>query len=304
MVKKIKINRREFVVSTATLLGSVPFLGLVGLKDSFKSIRFGIITDLHYADRPANLASNRYYRQSLTKLSECIDLMEQEKVDFLIQLGDFKDQGDPPNEVETLQFLTTIEKEFSRFNGPRYNVLGNHDHDSISKQQFLDHISNTGFDRASNYYSFNKNTFHFVVLDANYTSQGLPYNRGNFSWKDAHVPEEQLRWLEKDLQQHKNIPTIVFIHHRLDSPHTEQHFCPDNADAVRKILDDAGNVLIAFQGHDHRGDLNKVNNIYYYTLKAVVEGSGLENNNYAIVEIDNDLTINIKGYRKTDSKVI
>jgi hypothetical protein len=47
--------------------------------------------------------------------------------------------------------------------------------------------------------------------------------------------------------------------------------------------------------------ISKLNNIHYYTLKAVIEGAGPENNNYAIVEIDKDLSVHIKGYRKIDS---
>jgi len=298
----MKIDRRYFITSTMTLVGAFSLPGFASAHGIFKPIRFGIVTDPHYAERPPNLSLNRYYNESLGKLSECVALMQQEQVDFLIELGDFKDQGSSPNEAETLTFLKAIEQEFSRFTGPRYHVLGNHDHDSISKQQFLDHITNTGFRKASNYYSFNKNSFHFIVLDANYTSLGIAYDHGNFDWRDAHVPEEQLKWLKKDLRKHKKVPTIVFIHQRLDSPPANKHLCADNAAAIRQILDDAGNVLIVFQGHDHKGDLNKLKDIHYYTLKAVIEGSGPENNSYAIVEIDKNMVIQITGYHKTKSQ--
>ena len=296
----MKINRREFVTTTITLLGGISFSGINSAKGSFKPIRFGIVTDIHYADRATPANSSRYYRESLEKLSECVDLMNEQNVDFLIELGDFKDQGAGPREKETLVFLKTVEKEFRRFKGPCYHVLGNHDHDSISKQQFLDGIGNSGFNKASNYYSFNMNSFHFIVLDANFTSQGKAYDHGNFDWTDAHIPENQLEWLKKDLNGN-TMPAVIFIHHRLDTPPAEKIYCPDNAAAVRKILEDDGNVMIVFQGHYHEGGLNRLNNIHYYTLKAVIEGSGPENNNYAIVEIDQDLSIRIKGYRKTDS---
>lgn len=296
----MKIDRREFVAATVTLLGGIPFSGFNSAKGSFEPIRFGIVTDIHYADRTNPDSTTRFYKESLGKLSECIDLMNQQEVDFLIELGDFKDQGAVPKEEETLVFLSTVEKEFRRFKGSRYHVLGNHDHDSISKQQFLDGISNEGFNRASNYYSFNKNSFHFIVLDANYTSKGKAYDRGKFDWTDAHIPKNQLEWLENDLHMNK-MPAVIFIHHRLDTPPVDSLYCPDNADVVRKMLEDAGNVVIVFQGHYHEGGASKLNNIHYYTLKAVVEGSGPENNNYAIVEIDKDLSIRIKGYRKTES---
>ena len=60
-------------------------------------------------------------------------------------------------------------------------------------------------------------------------------------------------------------------------------------------------MAIVFQGHDHKGDLTKLNNIYFYTLKGLIEGSGPENNCYAIVEIGMDRVIRIIGFRKADS---
>lgn len=296
------MNRRKFVETTVTLIGAVPFTGLALQTNKFKPVRFGIITDIHYADRTPNI--NRYYTESLQKVRECVDLMNEQQVDFLIEIGDLKDEGNPPKEADTLHFLNTIENGFKRFKGPLYHVLGNHDHDSISKEQFLNGISNYGFPKALNYYSFNKGSFHFVVLDANYTSDGKAYDHGNFDWKDSHIPDEQLAWLKKDLSDHK-MPTVVFVHQQLDTPGFEADhkiYCPDNAEVVRKIIEDSGNVIGVFQGHYHPGSLNTINNIYYYTLKAVIEGSGPKNNNYAIVEIGKDLVTRVKGFRKTESQ--
>jgi len=123
----MKINRRKFAVVIVTLIGGIPFSSVSLGKGRFKPIRFGIVSDVHYADRVVPDNSSRYYNESLDKMSECVDLMNKQGVDFLIELGDFKDQGDPPEEAETLTFLDSIEKEYRRLNGPRYHVLGNHD---------------------------------------------------------------------------------------------------------------------------------------------------------------------------------
>lgn len=298
------MDRRKFVLTSVTLIGGFPLSRLAMANRPFKPVRFGIVTDMHYADRPSQ--GNRYYRQSLSKTAECVALMNEQKVDFLIEVGDLKDQGVHPGETETLQFLDTIEQELRRFEGPLYHVLGNHDADSISKDQFLEHISNHGFSKARSYYSFDRGSLHFVVLDADYTSKGIPYDHGNFDWKDAYIPEDQLRWLKKDLRRHRR-PTIVFVHQQLDSsafPQRHRINCVSNADAVREILDESGRVLIVFQGHYHPGSFNKINDIYYYTLKAVIEGSESENNSYAIVEIDSALNIRVNGYRKAVSKYL
>ncbi len=297
-----KMNRRKFVETSVLVLGGINLPGIIMANTKYKPIRFGILSDIHYADTPDNRELNRYYRESLAKVTECVELMNEQKVDFLIELGDLKDQGNPPLESETLKYLSSIENVLKKFNGPLYHVLGNHDHDSISKLQFLQGISNDGFKNAVNFYSFTKGSFRFIVLDANYNAFGLEYDHGNFDWIEAHIPDKQLRWLKSDLKFHKK-PTVVFIHHQLDSPLLpDKRHCPDNADSVRKMLEDSGRVIAVFQGHYHKGGLNKINKIFYYTLKAVVEGSGPDNNNYAIVEMGEDLKINIKGYRKTKSE--
>ena len=294
----MKTNRRKFLATTVTIIGAIPFSEIILSKDNFRPVRFGIFTDTHFADRDSS--GSRFYRESLNKLSECVDLMNEQKADFLIELGDFKDQGNPPEESETLRFLDITEREFNRFMGSRYHVLGNHDQDSISKREFLDRITNTGFSKASAYYSFNVSSLHFVVLDANYTSEGIPYNNGKFDWTDAYVPEQQLLWLRKDLKRN-HMPVVVFLHHRLDASFENSIYGPRNAAEIRKILEDSGNVLIVFQGHEHAGALSRINKITYYTLKGMVEGSGPENNSYIMAEIGRDLSLRITGYRNAAS---
>lgn len=44
------------------------------------------------------------------------------------------------------------------------------------------------------------------------------------------------------------------------------------------------------------------NVIHYYTLKAMVEGSGEANNSYAIVEVRADNSLTVTGYRNAAGK--
>ena len=71
---------------------------------------------------------------------------------------------------------------------------------------------------------------------------------------------------------------------------------------MRQIIEQSGRVLAVFQGHRHDGGYSLIEGIHYYTLKAVVEGPGLENNSYAIVEVRQDMSITITGYRKAVGK--
>lgn len=117
--------------------------------DSKAKLSFGIVTDAHYAD--ADPGGSRRYRESISKMTECVKLMNDKKVDFLVELGDLKDKGRPATEAATLKFLSAIEKVYGQFKGPRYHVLGNHDVDSISKEQFLARVENTGTPKGSSY---------------------------------------------------------------------------------------------------------------------------------------------------------
>lgn len=295
------VTRRVFIKSSVTVLAGLTALPLA-CKNGYRSragrgtVRFGIVTDCHYAD--ADTMGTRFYRESLDKLAECVALMNDEKVDFLVELGDFKDQDKAPAEQKTLAYLEAVERVFRNFDGPAYHVLGNHDMDSLSKKQFLSRVSNTGVDSRRSYYSFDVGFLRFIVLDANYNSDGTDYDHGNYDWTDANVPSDQLAWLEQQLVEAPG-SVIVFIHQLLDGTGSVY---VKNAAEVRRILQASGKVRGVFQGHHHPGSYSIMAGIHYYTLKALIEGSGAENNSYAVVEVQKHGDIVITGYRKAESR--
>ena len=299
--KRWIVTRRLFLKSSAATLAGLTLtpLSCSGPTDYNRrtgTVRFGIVTDCHYAD--ADTVGTRYYRDSLDKLVECVEVMNRQRVDFLVELGDFKDQNTPPIEQKTLSYLQAIENVFRKFNGPTYHVLGNHDADSLSKTQFLANIENTGINPSRSYYSFDYNGVHFVVLDANYKSDGTDYDRGNFDWTDANIPPAELQWLKQDLAVSRGA-VIVLIHQLLDGAGS---YYVKNAVEVQQVLEQSGKVLAVFQGHHHDGGYSRIKGIHYYTLKALVEGPSTENNSYAIVEVLPDMSIIVTGYRKAVSK--
>ncbi|MEI7947671.1 MAG: metallophosphoesterase [bacterium] len=253
------------------------------------TLRFGIVTDTHYADVDAR--GGRAYRDGLKLMRECVETMNQEKVDFLIELGDFKDQDNPPVEAKTLTYLKTIESEFVKFTGPRYHVLGNHDMDSLSKTAFLASVENTGIPKEKSYYAFLHKGIQFIVLDANFKRDGTPYDKGNFDWKDANIPKEEMEWLKKTLSEHKG-KAMVFVHQRLDSDGAA--ICVRNAAEVRQVLADSKRVVAVFSGHDHPGAQRVMDGIQYYTLRWLTSG-------YAIVEVNSESLLTVKGFGRVAS---
>jgi predicted phosphodiesterase len=259
-------------------------------------VRFGAVTDIHYADIDPNGA--RTYRESDAKLAECVQVMNAKGVSFLIELGDFKDQDKTPDEARTLTYLQTIESVFAGFKGPRYHVIGNHDTDSLSKAQYLAAAPNTGIVPNATRYTFVTGGVRFVVLDASHKSDGSDYDHGNFDWSDSNIDAPQLDWLAKTLATSAE-PAIVFVHQQLDGSGA---YYVKNAAEVREVLERSGKVIGVLQGHRHEGAFSTINGIPYFTFKGMIEGAGPWNSSYSILDVMPDLSVRVLGYRNAGSR--
>jgi predicted phosphodiesterase len=283
----VQLGRRAFLQNGTLVLATAATINtsLLLANEGKEPLRVGLITDLHYADKPP--AGSRHYRESLVKLAEAAIQFEKDKMTFVVELGDLIDAADA---VEMEQrYLKTINQEFSGISKDRHYVLGNHCVDTLTKAEFLD-----GVGQKQSYYSFDRGDFHFVILDACFRNDGEPYGRKNSKWNDANIPAVEVEWLRADLKATSK-QTIVFAHQRLDvsTDHGVEN-CPE----VRKVFEDSGKVLAVFQGHSHQNDLKDIGGIHYCTLVAMVEGSGAENKGYSVMEFTPDGTIRLAGFRK------
>ena len=258
---------------------------LANNSDEQPRLRIGLITDTHYADKER--AGSRYYRQTLEKLAEAGGQFAVESPTLVVELGDFIDAAE--DLATEKKWLGEVIGEFKRLPGEKHFVLGNHCVATLTKQEFLD-----GVEQEKAYYSFEKAGYHIVVLDACFRKDGVDYGRNNFVWTDPNLSATEIEWLEADLAatEHK---TIIFVHQRLD---VEGSYGVKNANQVRKILEQSGKVLAVFQGHNHVNDHKLIGGIHYCTLMAMVEGSGQENNAFAVADILSDDVIRIRGFRK------
>lgn len=290
-----RFDRREFILAAVCTAAG----GLEAAAGETPVARFGMVSDIHYADKPngPDWPGERCYRQATAKLRDCVETMNALKVDFLVELGDFKDQC--ATKEATLRCLEEVEKEFARFKGPRYHALGNHDMDCITKDEFLSRVSNSGQKKASGYYSFTVGKVTYVVLDPNYDSKFKDYSSGKFTWTDANVPPQEMKWLEGVLAAAPG-SVVVFSHQLLDPT------CPDavrikNASALRAMFEKSGKVKAVFTGHHHNGHSLVHNGIFYYTLRALVKNPHPANNSYAEVTMYDSGRIVVKGFVKAAS---
>ena len=99
-----------------------------------KLFSFGLIADPQYAD--AETAGNRYYRNSLKKLENCISELNMHDLSFTLTLGDLIDR-DYSSFDKILPILNKSEAQV-------YNLLGNHDFEVEEKykKEVRSHLDN------------------------------------------------------------------------------------------------------------------------------------------------------------------
>ena len=284
--KYAPVRRRAFLKNGSLVLPAAMLSPTSLVAEDGASIsRVGLVTDLHYADKPP--AGSRHYRETPDKIAEAAEHFSKNEPSFIVELGDFIDAADS---VDTeLRYLKQINQDFASMCENRHYVLGNHCVHTLTKREFLGAV-----EQESSYYSFDSGDFHFVVLDSCFRSDGEPYGRKNFKWTDPNIPTTEIEWLSSDLKNATK-RTVIFAHQRLD---VSNHHGVKNCADVRKVLEDSGNVLAVFQGHSHKNDYKNIAGIHYCTLVAMVEGSGVDNNGYSVMSLFQDGTIEITGFRK------
>jgi predicted phosphodiesterase len=187
------IHRRDFLKSS--ILGGSSFVAtwpvLAGAaadreKESPRPLRFGIIADIH----------KDVMHDADDRLRVFIEQLTREKVDFILQLGDFC----VPKE-DNRGFL----KIWNNFERHKYHVLGNHDTDDNGQGHTTRERTMAYWKMPARFYSFERGGVHFVVLDGN--DRPADHKSGY----PRFIADDQLEWLRKDLAATEKT-TIIFVH--------------------------------------------------------------------------------------------
>ena len=232
-----------------------------------ETVKFAALADFHQAmfpDRAENM------------LDQFIEAVKKEKVDFVIDLGDFAFPL-PANDIPVENSKPLIDKFNSAFDVPVYHVLGNHECDYFTKKESLEFH---GFGTEGTYYSFDSEPFHFVVLDANFMKLPEGYvayeNRNYYKWSYEnppvipYIPDYELEWLREDLTKAK-YPTVLFSHQRLSPGYFNSGI--RNRDEFLDVINSAPNkVVLSVNGHEHVDYVEKTDNMWYYSL---ISGSNM-----------------------------
>jgi len=252
--------------------------------------RFALASDSHYALKED--LEDKCYSDALLKMEEFVKTVNPLSCDFAIHLGDFKDEDLVPNEKSTLDYLKKMEREFSKFEGPRFHCLGNHDLDSITKEQFLEIAENSNIasksriEPDSGHYSFDLKSIRFIVLDANYDEAGNDhFFRKGGDWQKPFIPPKELDWLKNTLENSPH-PCVLFIHHPLYAYVKNGHsYHVVNHMEIRAVLEASGKAISVINGHMHEEMFHELNDIRYFALNSMLEGTFVQRNCFYVLEI-------------------
>lgn len=210
---------------------------------SGQRVRFGVVTDVH----------KDIMHDADERLQTFVDKASKQKLDFIIQLGDFCRPY-----AENREFLDI----FNGYRGTKYHVIGNHDTDGgFSRQQVVEFWGAVG-----RYYSFDLKGHHFIVLDGNNQNP----SPGKATGYARYIAKDQIRWLENDLAATR-LPCIAFSHQSLEN----EEAGIENQEEVRAVLEkanaDAGShkVLACFSGHHHTDYACQINGISYIQINSM-----------------------------------
>ncbi|MFH0794650.1 MAG: metallophosphoesterase [bacterium] len=280
-------TRRSFVKTLAAGTAALamptgcavfPKNGAGGPKPSFSGkgadFSFVHLTDMHVCRRRKGYLGYRACIESVRAI--------RPKVDFALMGGDLAFDGNY-NEKDEFADQIQLYKSISDDLGmPYYHCMGNHDTLGLSgrrkvpvddpdmgKKMIMDRL---GWDKS--YYSFDRNGWHFVVLDSIYEIQathGPSY--------EARIGKEQLEWLRYDLGAACGKPTVAVIHiaafcnlGTINGDPEAKAIMPgmvvaDSKD-LREILE-RHKVKALLQGHSHMKEDYYYDGVWYLTSHAV-----------------------------------
>ncbi|MEN7551608.1 metallophosphoesterase [Rapidithrix thailandica] len=267
---------------------------------------FGVFADVQYCDHPP--FKQRYYRQALHKLKDCIQTFQKRELAFVIQLGDLIDRD--------YKSFEAVNPVISGLNKPFYSLLGNHDFE-VRPEYKSKVLSKLGLQKG--YYHFQHQHFRLIVLDGNevscyaYPKESDAYSQAleelkslqaqhlqNAQAWNGGISKTQLDWLEDVLQSAKqqDEKVIIFCHFPI---WPESKYNLWNHRELNNLLQQYPNIVAYLNGHNHAGDYAKQGHIHFLTMHGVVETQ--EQSAYGIVHVYQN-RLEIEGFGREPQRTL
>ena len=281
------ISRRKFLGLSAGAVSGLMFSNLfhpkkVGAAAGEKYHRFVVLTDVHC---PSPIDDK--------KIAAIEEINTWSDVDQVVVTGDVV--FDTGSKAE----LDAAANVLDHIKTTRYVLTGNHDYMYSDFTNRGSHFQCGPDERAMKLERFKKK----FKMNALYFSKDLgPYHLVYLSPDDLHTTNlttmspDQLAWLEVDLNDNKDKPTLVFFHGSLEGT-WDKHgnawpnhpgFMAQPKSLVRELIADNPQIMAWISGHLHLGVYNESSvdpNLYTYDVNGVPNihnpallGTGYQNN--------------------------
>jgi predicted phosphodiesterase len=305
------ITRRNLLKIGGTAAMFAPFGGFSvnpALAQSGPLFRFGIVADPQYAPVVPNVRANRYYANSLWKLSEAIEVFNKEDLQFVATLGDIIDRH--------WESYTHILPVYDQLKHERFFLLGNHDYD-VAPEYLASVVRTAGMEKA--YYDFAGGGYRFIVLDGNDVSLFAPPKddpRREMAQKrldelkatgavnaqtwNGSLGDEQFTWLEATIKKAQAAGEKVIVMGHYPIYPVNEHNMWDS-ERIVELLTGAPNVVAYFNGHNHAGNFGELNGKYFVNFKGMVDTPATSA--YSIVEVHQD-RIEIRGFGREENRTL
>jgi predicted phosphodiesterase len=303
------ITRRNLLKAGGTAALFVPFGGFAvetARSQSGPLFSFGIVADPQYAPVAPNVKANRYYANSLWKLSEAIEAFNQEDLQFVVTLGDIIDRH-----WESYAHILPL---YDRLKHDRFFLLGNHDFD-VAADYLTSVVRTAGMPKA--YYDFPGGGYRFIVLDGNDVSLFAPpkddprreiamkrlddlkaKNAINAQTWNGSLSYGQFAWLEETMKKAQAAGEKVLVMGHYPVFPANEHNMWDS-ERIVELLTGFDNFIAYFNGHNHAGNFGEIGGKYFVNFKGMVDTPATSA--YAIVDVHGD-RLEIRGFGREENR--
>ncbi len=272
-------------------------------EKTYTPFKVGIIADCQYCD--CEIKWGRHYKKAPQRLREAVATLNKDSLKYTIHLGDFIDRN--------IASLDSVLPTWNSLKSTKYHVLGNHDFDvgQTNKEKIISKLN-----LKNRYYSFVENDWRFIILDGNDLSsygttskekeqqtdslfnvlkdKNLPYLK---KWNGG-LSTTQIKWIKKELEEAlKENQKVGFYCHFPIYPVDNDNLW--NREQFINLIKPYQNVKLFFNGHNHNGAYEFVDNVHYLTFKGMVDSENTSA--FAKVKFDKD-TVFVKGFEREPSR--
>jgi calcineurin-like phosphoesterase family protein len=222
-------------------------------------MRIAIITDIHHGPKSHNKETGW---DSMATMEAFVEQANAIGADMLLDLGDHISDTEHATDVRA---ATEVADTLSRFQGPRYHIIGNHDVVNLSIADNEDIFGQS---------------MHSQVFDLGLARLILWQPDVNIVLPSGFAPTtEALPWLVETLKADSK-PAIIATHVPLSGHSQIGNFYfennhqystyPDHA-SVRRAVEATGNAAIWLAGHVHWNTVTPVGGIHHVTIQSMSE---------------------------------